>query len=135
MICIPHPPTNAVAPPPSGDEQVRRRHPIDQTLDAAFVDLANDRVERGLLALLEALAEFRETADRREWRRLKEERWPRHPISDQLRGPRLRAAAMRAGGPRSGLAALLSLVGDPAPPAATRSVAPTPLRQPVARAS
>lgn len=113
MICIPQLPHNQSPPPPALDPTTNRgRHAIDNVLDAAFVDLANGRVEPGLLMLLRALDEFRSTASRRDWRRLKDERWPRHPISDQLRVPRLRNAATRVGGPRGGLAALLSLIGD-----------------------
>ena len=87
----------------------------DALFDEAFIDLAHSQVNRGLLTLLTGLADIRAGADRQQWRRICDELWPRHPLSNQLRDPQIRITVMRVGGPRSGLAALLSLLGERAP--------------------
>ena len=95
----------------SGSVAARAEVLFDQT----FIDLANSRVSGGLLDLLRGLADIHARADRRQWRRVANELWPRHPVSTQFRDPEIRVAVMRVGGPSSGLAALLSLLGEPRP--------------------
>jgi hypothetical protein len=118
VICVPlpqHPgPGSRLMPPayPAPPDSHAFAPRAAALLDEVFVDLAHNEVRRGLLALLSGLAELRESATGHEWRRFGDEQWPRHPVSDQLRSPDLRTAAMRVGGPRLGLSALLSLCGE-----------------------
>jgi hypothetical protein len=71
------------------------------------------------MRLLIGLAELRERASRPEWRRFSDETWVRHPVSSQFLDLSIREAAVRVGGPRAGLAALLSLLGERTPAAST----------------
>ena len=87
----------------------------DALLDEVFIALAHDEVTRGVLRLLHGLAELRADAPRAEWRRVTDEIWPRHPVRLQFLDRSVRDAAMRAGGPRAGLATLLSLLGERPP--------------------
>jgi hypothetical protein len=81
-------------------------------LDEVFIDLAHAELQRGLMRLLVGLAEFRHRASRGEWRLFSDETWVRHPVSSQFLDTSIRQAAMRVGGPRAGLSALLSLLGE-----------------------
>ncbi|MDH3225919.1 MAG: hypothetical protein OEM67_02365 [Thermoleophilia bacterium] len=122
MICVPLPHHRSSGPrmlPPGRPEprsdSVGAR--ADALLDEVFIDLANAEVQRGLMRLLTGLAELRRRASRPEWRRFSDETWVRHPVSSQFLDLRIREAAMRVGGPRAGLAALLSLLSERTPPA------------------
>jgi hypothetical protein len=101
-------------PVPRSDSFAAR---ADAMLDGVFIDLANAEVQRGLMRLLKGLAEIRERASRSEWRHFSDELWTRHPASSQFLDQKVRDAAMRVGGPRAGLAALLSLLGEHTSPA------------------
>ncbi len=125
MISVPLP-----HPQSAGPRMLPPGHPVPRSdsmparaeymLDRVCIELAGGRLQPGLMLLLTGLADIRQRASRAEWRRFSDEIWVRHPVSSQFLDQSIRKTAMRVGGPRAGLAALLSLLGDraqePAPP-------------------